>query len=322
MINILMANTLKPDTALKSYWRRNDEFADLFNAFLYNGRPVIKPSSLLERDSDDSVILRLEDHDDSRSASRDLFKVVMASGHTQYALLGLENQNNVHYAMPLRDLQYNLYSYLQQYERIKSKYPGKKGLSGDAFLSHMNKSDKLTPIVTLVLYYGEKPWDAAKSLHQMMALPEELRPFVSDHHMNLIELRNSKLHFHNKNNIDLFHLLQLMYNRSISNRKQLAIDYADENLVDRSVLLAIGGIHKVKFNFLEKEGLSMCTLFEEIKKEGELIGETRGELIGRAKEIISLGREFGLDDEAIILKLQERLNIDMAKSREYFEQFN
>ncbi len=186
----------------------------------------------------------------------------------------------------------------------------------------MKKSDKLTPIVTLVIYYGEKPWDAAKSLYDMMELPDELRPFVNNHFMNLIELRNSKLNFHNKNNIDLFHLLQLMYNRNIPNRKQLAIDYADENLVDRSVLLAIGGIHKVKFNFLEKEGLSMCTLFEEIKKEGKLIGKAEGELIGRAKEIISLGREFGLDDEAIILKLQERLDIDAAKSREYFEQFN
>ncbi len=53
----------------------------------------------------------------------------------------------------------------------------------------------------------------------------------------------------------------------------------------------------------------MCTLFEEIKQEG------------KAEEIIALGREFGLDDEAIILKLQERLNIDTAKSREFFEQF-
>ncbi len=132
----------------------------------------------------------------------------------------------------------------------------------------MKKSDKLTPIVTLVIYYGEKPWDAAKSLYDMMELPDELRPFVNNHFMNLIELRNSKL------------------------------------------------------NFLEKEGLSMCTLFEEIKKEGKLIGKAEGELIGRAKEIISLGREFGLDDEAIILKLQERLDIDAAKSREYFEQFN
>ncbi len=321
-----MTNALKPDAALKSYWRRNDEFADLFNAFLYNGRPVIKPSSLLERDSDNSVILHLEGHDNSKAASRDLFKVVMASGSTQYALLGLENQNNVHYAMPLRDMEYNCYSYLRQYEQIKSKYPNKKGLSGDAFLSHMKKSDRLIPIVSLVLYYGEKPWDAAASLHEMMALPAELKPFVSNHCMNLIELRNSKLNLHNKNNIDLFHLLQLMYNRNISNRKQLAIDYADENLVDRSVLMAIGSTHKVDFNFLEKGKINMCTLFEEIKKEGELIGEARGkaegELIGGAREIITLGREFGLSDKAIILKLQERLDIDTTKSREFFEQFS
>jgi hypothetical protein len=62
----------------------------------------------------------------------------------------------------------------------------------------------------------------------------------------------------------------------------------------------------------------MCTLFEEIKKEGEEIGVEKG----RVKEIVALCREFDMDDDGIIRKIGERLDIDADKAREYFEKFN
>ena len=34
---------LKPDTILKNYWRDNAQFADIFNAVLFEGRQVILP---------------------------------------------------------------------------------------------------------------------------------------------------------------------------------------------------------------------------------------------------------------------------------------
>lgn len=34
---------LKPDTVLKNYWNDNEQFADLFNAVLFDGKQVIKP---------------------------------------------------------------------------------------------------------------------------------------------------------------------------------------------------------------------------------------------------------------------------------------
>lgn len=96
-----------------------------------------------------------------------------------------------------------------------------------------------------------------------------------------------------------------MYNKDKADKKRMAIEYADTNQVDRSVLLAIGSIHKVNFKTLEKEELNMRTLFEEIKREGELIGEARGQIVGRITEIISSRREFNMEDDAIVLKLQQ-----------------
>ncbi len=42
---------LKPDTVLKNYWNNNEQFADLFNAVLFEGKQVIKPEELEDVDT-------------------------------------------------------------------------------------------------------------------------------------------------------------------------------------------------------------------------------------------------------------------------------
>lgn len=326
-----MSRKQKPDTVLKSYWSRNAEFADLFNAYLYGGKPVIKASELEERDTESSIVLRTDSVAETRQAARDLFKVAMTAGGIQYVLLGIENQEHIHYAMPLRDLEYCTYSYLKQYDKIKEKYPKKDGLSGNEFLSYMKKTDKLIPVITLVIYYGDEEWDGAKSLYEMMDIPEELKPFVNDCKMNLIEARNTELVFHNKNNKDMFHLFRVMCdeNKDSMERRKEANDYAENNQVDKTVVMAIGACNGINMKALREEDKGMNTLFKEIEKEGrvkgeaigEARGEARGETNGRIKEIISLGKEFNMDEGDIIKKIQERMKISATKSREYYDKF-
>ena len=42
---------LKPDTVLKNYWRNNEQFADFFNAVLFDGKQIIKPEELEDADT-------------------------------------------------------------------------------------------------------------------------------------------------------------------------------------------------------------------------------------------------------------------------------
>ena len=42
---------LKADTVVKNYWRNNEQFADIFNAVLFNGNKVIKPEELEDMDT-------------------------------------------------------------------------------------------------------------------------------------------------------------------------------------------------------------------------------------------------------------------------------
>ncbi len=53
------------DIILKSFWRDNEHFADLFNAALFNGSQVIKPDQLVEIDSDVSATIRSDGYNES-----------------------------------------------------------------------------------------------------------------------------------------------------------------------------------------------------------------------------------------------------------------
>lgn len=61
---------------------------------------------------------------------------------------------------------------------------------------------------------------------------------------------------HNLNNIDLFSLLQIILDRSISKNEamQKAIQYSEEHTVDKSVLMTVVGAtnSKLDYNALEK----------------------------------------------------------------------
>ena len=48
---------LKPDTVLKNYWSDNEQFADLFNAVLFEGKQVIKPEELEDVDTEECSVL-------------------------------------------------------------------------------------------------------------------------------------------------------------------------------------------------------------------------------------------------------------------------
>ena len=92
----------KPDIVLKNYWRENEEFADFFNAVLFEGRPVIKPEELEELDTEESSTLEHRDYVESIKASRDSIKICKRSTAlgTELIMLALEDQEHIHYAMP------------------------------------------------------------------------------------------------------------------------------------------------------------------------------------------------------------------------------
>ena len=169
-----MSDKIKTDVVLKDFWRANDRFADLFNAVVFHGKQVLKPEELQELDTEMSGIIRFKDYEESLVRTRDVVKK-MAFG-VEFAILGIESQQRIHYAMPLRTLLYDGMGYLKEYQEISRSRKKEKGrMTEDEFLSKMRKEDRLHPIISIVVYYSEKSWDGPMCLKDMIVeMPEEI----------------------------------------------------------------------------------------------------------------------------------------------------
>ena len=45
-----------------------------------------------------------------------------------------------------------------------------------------------TPVVTIVLYFGDKPWNYGTTLHDCLNIPDKLLPYVSDYRINVFDM--------------------------------------------------------------------------------------------------------------------------------------
>ena len=220
--------------------------------------------------------------------------------------------------MPLRVMGYDYGTYKKQYDSNARKYQASKGLEEDEFLSRMKKSDKFTPVITMIVYYGEKPWDGAVSLHEILNIPEGLKAFVNDYKILLVEARENNLIFHNIKNVAFFNMMKIILDKNLSKEeaKKKVIDYAREHNVDKSVIMTVAGATncKLDYNALSRKGdFDMCTLFDEIAKENEAKGEAKG--------IIETGLEFGIPEHDILERLQKKLNLSLQTAQEYIKMY-
>ena len=317
---------------LKNYWNGNEEFADLFNAVLFGGSQIIRADDLENEDTQDAVVLEHRKNMEGVKAARDNIKIMKKSSTygVQLILLGLESQEHIHYAMPLRVMGYDYATYKKQYDNHARQYkmqPGQQeGLDEHEFLSKMKKTGRLTPVITVVIYYGEKEWDAATSLHGILDIPAEMTPYINDYRMLLVEARQNNLYFHNGNNRDLFNLFGILLdqNKKIREKKEQAIEYTKEHKVSNTILKTVAGAAncKIDFDVIKQEGgNSMWSVFEETAKEGEARGEARGKVRGKAEGIIDTCYDLGLSDEDILKRLQMKLDISKQTAQEYLQMF-
>lgn len=186
-------NMSQKDTLTKSYMSKPPYFADAFNASIFNGRQIVKADnlSLQELDSTEMGIIFTEESKDIVQKTRDILKksVLMQDGKMTFLLLGIENQSEVHYAMPVRNLIYDALNYGKQVSKKAAEHKDKKDLHGSAeFLSGFSKTDKIMPVITLTVYFGNDEWDAPRCLKDMFPedLDEEILEKVDNYALHLI----------------------------------------------------------------------------------------------------------------------------------------
>ena len=141
-------NVAKADAVLKNFWKDNARFADLFNAVLFDGEQKLHPEDLKEADVDLSSILKFNGYVETIQRLRDVVKKT-AYG-MDFVIWGIENQQKIHYAMPLRHMIEDALSYLKEYNEIAKKNVDEKAANTkDEFLSRFKKTDRLHPVKSL-----------------------------------------------------------------------------------------------------------------------------------------------------------------------------
>lgn len=317
-----MKNTtnLKPDSVLKDYWRNNDRFADLLNQVFFNGIEQIKPEQLTDRDSEESSVVLGKDNSTimSISRSRDLIKEF--SNSIDFVLIGLENQMRVHFAMPVRAMLYEALNYSKQCKDFAQDHRTNKDLSRpDEFLSGLSANDRVKPIISLVIYYGETPWNGPLSLSDMMDIPVAFRPFYNNYNIHVLQVRDAKkYHFRNPDNNNFFTLIDEFY----SNNSKIDIEIFKEKYPDLSIYwetmaalgAATGSMELVEYAMQNEGGtIHMCTALENLKNEG--IHE--GTILG----MIEAYKDLSLTDEEIIDKLKEKFDLNNDEVLSYLKKF-
>ena len=183
------------DKLTTKFMNHNDVFADAFNFFIYNGEKIIDASTLKPMDS--HILLDIFDWDKPKQSYktvqkyRDVFKqtVIKYNDEAAYVLLGVENQTDIHYAMPVRNMIYDALSYAEQVSaRGYYNKKNKTAKDGVEFLSGFLKTDNLIPVITLVVYFGAEKWDGPISLHEMLDTNNDVvLKYIQDYRINLIE---------------------------------------------------------------------------------------------------------------------------------------
>lgn len=297
--------THQKDVSLKTFWRDNEHFADLFNATVFNGKQVLKPDKLTEMDTDVSATIHSKSYNESITRNRDVVKKM--SDGVEFNILGLEIQDKTHYAMPLRTMTYDALGYIKEYNDIKKHHKLNKDSfsSHEEFLSGINKSDRFHPIITLVLYYGESLWDGPTCLSDMMiSMPDNIKAYFSDYKLNLVQILDSdKYTFYNEDVRDVFNIIRNIYNDDFDS---IYREYESRN-VDIDVMELICNITSVpKLMDLctdtEQGGtVNMCEAMKRFQAECESKGMKEGIDSEKVNSIISM-LEFVITKEQILTR--------------------
>ncbi len=173
---------MKLDLIDKDYFMDNRRYADIINGIGCGGKQIVKPKDLQELDTQELYPKQIRFRDMIRKTA---FGV-------NFAMIGIENQESIDYAYPLRNLEYDVGMYHRQYAKNKRFIRQKRQLTKGEYLYGFTKDCRLHPVVTILIYYGKEAWDASKDLHGILDftdIPDSIRGMVSNYKTHVIDVR-------------------------------------------------------------------------------------------------------------------------------------
>ena len=222
------------DKIMKEFLENNAYFVDFFNAYFFDGERVLKPENCMELDS--------EMNDSNMDLEKHVDVIRKYNDGNIYSAFIIENQSYVDMSMVVRAAAYEYVAY----ERMLKK-------------SKKNKSKEKLPMVHILVFYtGERPWNAARQLSELVEVDERFESYFHDYKMNLIEITgNTSYNFNEEDVYNLFYICRSIYDQSIYEGTSNHF-----GLVKSSVLKVVKTLTDVEWLDLEeleeKEEIEMC----------------------------------------------------------------
>ena len=292
----------RKDSVTKAYMGEDAVFADAFNYFLYQGSQVLAPEDLKPLDTAQLGVLSGTGKAAGTAIEavqkyRDVLKIgnVKKDDRAAYLLLGVENQSQVHYAMPVRNLVYDALQYPRQVEQIAADHRRQCDWSGHSrgeYLSGFYKKDQLLPVITLAIFFSPDRWDGPMTLHDMMSATDpELLKLVQDYRIHLIEPAAMEMEDFEKLCSSLREVLAFIkYSRDPEKLSKLLTQDPHFEHLDRSAAMVISACTHTELNIKEdEEAVNMCQAIEAMKRDSREAGLAEGRAEGRAE-----GKEEGM----------------------------
>ena len=263
----------KQDSLLKDFFKSNEHFIDLFNAKFFEGKEVLKPECCREINT---VYQTKNEKERTVDVSR-LYKDVGV-----LSIFIIENQSYVDYSMVIRSLEYMTEAYRNQMKEKRRK---------------LNKKDSLGMVYLIVFYTGEKQWDGAKRLSELVNVPKEFKSSFQDFEMNLIEINGeSSYNFSNKDVKDLVNMTRCVYDQSIHTQEKL-LEFNDSTREVRKIVGKITDTDWIVQNE-ESEEIEMCEAERAWERKIEDRGMQHGVEQGQNEIIKTLSKTMSVVDIA------------------------
>ena len=282
------------DIAEKILMDNDDVFADVVNSLIFDGKPIVEEINLSNMKDKSQYKISGKIHEQERDAA----KVIECDG-VKVMYVGIENQTDIDVDETIRVIGYDGTSYRGQL---------------------LGENEKKYPVVTLVLYFGERKWSRNKTLYETLDISENIKPFVNDYKINVFEIAYMTPEEVEKFTSDFKIVADYFV------QKRMKKDYKPINKVIKHVdeLLKLMTVltgdrrfeEQIKEMHKEEGEVRMCEVLDKIENRGVKIGEKLGEIKAlyfyMKKTPDEIGKIINMDEAevmSVIKTLEERKDI-------------
>ena len=168
----------------------------------------------------------------------------------------------------------------------------------------MRKEDKLIPIITAVIYLGDRPWDGPMSLYDMLDIPEKsLKKYIPNYWINLISSADMSEVDFEKFNTDLGFAMKVIKHQSVDADKVILA--TNHQKIDRETAVFLNRAVNLKLEYEEKKGgVDMCLAMENKEKRDKitgmitgmrLMGASEGMIIEKITDVFHVTKDYVMD---------------------------